>query len=315
MLQGLQSNAFSYSQFVWFIGVVEDRDDPEKTGRLKVRIFGYHDEEDSENSSSEISKDSLVWAATMQPTTSAALSGIGHSPTGIMVGTTVVGFFADGHSAEMPIIMGTLTGKPTKTSQTKTKYEDGESDANRLARGETKETSIEKQNDSLTEGDGWKEPKSAYAAKYPYNHIIETECGHIQEFDDTDGAERIRIYHKNGTFWEIHPGGDYVLKIQGTQYEIIKTDSNVKIGGNLNVEVTGDVKLKVNGKVDCQVVGNITVKSDGDIAMTATGDFDIKCGGNATIQSGSSMKLESGGNTSIDAGGMCSINGSMVTIN
>ena len=28
--------------FVWFTGVVEDRDDPAKLGRVRVRAVGYH---------------------------------------------------------------------------------------------------------------------------------------------------------------------------------------------------------------------------------------------------------------------------------
>ena len=35
---------------------------------------------------------------------------------------------------------------------------------------------------------------------YPKNHVYETESGHIKEFDDTEGAERIHEYHKSGTF-------------------------------------------------------------------------------------------------------------------
>ena len=30
------------SEFKWFIGVVEDRHDPEKLGRLRVRCLGIH---------------------------------------------------------------------------------------------------------------------------------------------------------------------------------------------------------------------------------------------------------------------------------
>ena len=30
--------------FVWFVGVVEDRDDPERLGRVRVRCLGYHTE-------------------------------------------------------------------------------------------------------------------------------------------------------------------------------------------------------------------------------------------------------------------------------
>ena len=31
--------------FVWFIGVVEDRNDPSKLGRVKVRCLGFHTED------------------------------------------------------------------------------------------------------------------------------------------------------------------------------------------------------------------------------------------------------------------------------
>ena len=31
--------------FTWFVGVVEDRNDPKKLGRLRVRCLGYHAKE------------------------------------------------------------------------------------------------------------------------------------------------------------------------------------------------------------------------------------------------------------------------------
>ena len=34
-----------YGEFVWWQGVVEDRDDPLKLGRCRVRIVGYHTDE------------------------------------------------------------------------------------------------------------------------------------------------------------------------------------------------------------------------------------------------------------------------------
>ena len=33
-------------QFYWWFGVVEDRDDPLRMGRCRVRIMGYHIDED-----------------------------------------------------------------------------------------------------------------------------------------------------------------------------------------------------------------------------------------------------------------------------
>ena len=90
---------------IWFVGVVEDNNDPAKLGRLKVRCLGYH----TENKDDLLTSD-LPWASVMQPITSAAVQGIGQSPTGIVQGTHVVGFFRDGKYAQDPVVMGTLAG-------------------------------------------------------------------------------------------------------------------------------------------------------------------------------------------------------------
>jgi hypothetical protein len=46
----------------------------------------------------------------MQPAISAGLRGNGYSPTGPLIGTQVVGFFADGSTAQHPIIIGVIGG-------------------------------------------------------------------------------------------------------------------------------------------------------------------------------------------------------------
>ena len=33
--------------FTWFVGCVEDRNDPERLGRVRVRCLGYHTEDKS----------------------------------------------------------------------------------------------------------------------------------------------------------------------------------------------------------------------------------------------------------------------------
>ena len=35
-------NFIGQDGFVWFTGVVEDRQDPDKLGRVRVRCVGYH---------------------------------------------------------------------------------------------------------------------------------------------------------------------------------------------------------------------------------------------------------------------------------
>ena len=94
-------------EFKWWFGVVEDRADPLELGRVRVRCFGYHTDD-----LNEIPLEDLPWAQPIQDITSAALGGIGKSATGLIEGTWVIGFFADGEDAQRPIIMGSLAGIP-----------------------------------------------------------------------------------------------------------------------------------------------------------------------------------------------------------
>lgn len=91
--------------FVWWIGVVENRHDPAKLGRCQVRIFGYHTD-----NVAELPSEDLPWAMIMTPATSAGISGVGTSPTGLVEGSWVLGFFLDGRRAQEPLIMGSLPG-------------------------------------------------------------------------------------------------------------------------------------------------------------------------------------------------------------
>tara|TARA_Y100001963_G_scaffold8079_2_gene10496 strand:+ start:316 stop:1638 length:1323 start_codon:yes stop_codon:yes gene_type:complete len=93
--------------FIWWTGVVEDVNDPLKLGRCRVRILGYHTDEKK-----DIKTEDLPWSYPMQSITSAAISGVGYSPTGLVPGSWVVGFFRDGASAQDAIIMGSLGGIP-----------------------------------------------------------------------------------------------------------------------------------------------------------------------------------------------------------
>jgi hypothetical protein len=100
---------FNRDGFNWWIGVVEDRMDPEKMGRCRVRIYGYHTD-----SKVILPTKDLPWATPIQPITSAAISGIGSSPLGPVEGTWVIGFFLDGEDMQQPAIFGTIATKAAK---------------------------------------------------------------------------------------------------------------------------------------------------------------------------------------------------------
>lgn len=99
-------NVFNKDGFIWWIGVVEDRMDPEKAGRVRVRIYGYHTDDKT-----LLPTQDLPWAVPIQPITSAAISGIGSSPLGPVEGTWVIGFFLDGNDMQQPAIFGTIATK------------------------------------------------------------------------------------------------------------------------------------------------------------------------------------------------------------
>jgi hypothetical protein len=109
------------------------------------------------------------------------------------------------------------------------------------------------------------------SAAYPYNHVFESEAGHIKEIDDSPGAERLFTQHSKGTFEEIHPNGSKVVKVVHDNYEIITGDSNIVIkkrknkddkleAGNLTITVEGDCRQLIKGNYHLEVEGNYTEK-------------------------------------------------------
>ena len=375
-----------YPAFVWWQGVIENRLDPDKLGRYKVRIFGYHTRDKVILPVSD-----LPWAIPMQPVTSAAISGVGTSPNGLVEGSTVIGFFADGNDAQIPIIMGSWGcmsilpedegGNVVNIDKTLTGFYDPrtveeaphglyprqdldksgtnglkEPDSSRLARGgaavqthytymgkeevriktveaadavdaveavpaveadpdngieaspavaaspaveatdgyagipkataplmtmyDLKETSLthpKTKADLLVEEasailamkeyvptpvpkyeeEYWEEPVPGGAnSKYPYNHVTESESGHVREVDDTPGHERIHNYHRSGTYDEINATGTKTVKIVGDNYEIIVKDKNLLVKGDFNVTVDGDYNLNVLGNKYEDILGH-----------------------------------------------------------
>lgn len=100
------NNLYGNGGFYWFMGVVEDRQDPEFLGRCRLRIAGYHTSDKT-----ILKTEDLPWAMPLLPMTSASMSGVGNAPVGPVEGTWVFGFFMDGEEAQIPIMLGTYPGK------------------------------------------------------------------------------------------------------------------------------------------------------------------------------------------------------------
>jgi predicted chitinase len=160
-----------------------------------------------------------------------------------------------------------------------------EPDTNRLARSKTQGTAVQKKDDSrarglkLADGGTFDQPEVPYNASYPYNHVFESESGHLQEFDDTPENERIHLYHKKGTFWEVDSNGTQVNRIVGDGYQIIDRNGYIYIKGASTITIEGATNVFINADANITVAGNTEMNLLNDAAINVAGDLDINVGG------------------------------------
>ena len=257
--------------FIWFAGVVEDRNDPLKLGRVRVRCLGYHTEDKEALPTTD-----LPWAHPLLPITASGISGIGQTPLGLLEGSWVIGFFRDADTKQDAIILGSLPGKPSQTGAINAAEGLGfsdpngvypryanESDVNRLARNDADNQSLTLEarktfraasylniptanilpiadgivSIEQSEGDTWSLPENTYNTQYPYGHVYESESGHILEFDDTPDKERILLYHHSGTETEITDKGTTNTIVKDDLNQIIEKNNKVYIKGNKDINL------------------------------------------------------------------------------
>jgi len=173
-----------------------------------------------------------------------------------------------------------------------------EVDTNRLARGIIDGTIITRKDAnrrlgvSLANGMGsWDQPLSAYGAKYPFNKVMETESGHIQEFDDTPGQERIHTYHRAGTYTEVDPNGSQTNYIIGENFTIMERNGYIHVGGDCNLTVEGNANIYTKTDANIQVEQNATVVVGNNLEIGAANNLDIAIGGNIKIKAAGSLDI------------------------
>lgn len=183
-----------------------------------------------------------------------------------------------------------------------------EPDTNRIFRRVSKGTLIDKKNQrrrrNIKSADGktsFSEPRSPYNAKYPYNRGFFTESGHVMEFDDTPGSERVNIHHTAGTFVEIDAFGTQVNKIVGDGYTIIERNGYVYIDGTARIIIGSDVSLAVGGDLAVSVSGSMTYDASGDIKFKTPGNIQFNAGGTTSINSVGNLNMD-GAKTYINSG-------------
>ena len=345
------NNFLGKNNFIWFNGVVEDRQDPQKLGRLRVRCVGIHTDNKDDLPTAD-----LPWSQLIHPITSSGISGLGHSPGFIVEGTWVFGYFRDGYAMQEPMVIGTLPGKPVELAETSKgfydpngvypKYKD-EVDTNRLATNDSNNPHLGLELRKLTrktgvptadfdavpveehistaieasDSDTWNQPEIPYAAVYPFNHVFESESGHVMEIDDTKDNERLFTQHRTGTSQEIDKDGNQVNIIKGDHYNIVSGKRQAVIEGNADLTIGGRHKIYINkdgqtnNHYDIQVGPNASVNiqidkgdmnvvlKDGKLNTNVSGDYNMKIGGNMNLDvRGNKTETVSGAKTSNTTG-------------
>jgi hypothetical protein len=304
--------------FVWFIGTVEDRNDPEQLGRIRVRCFGWHTE-----NKQLIPTESLPWAFITQAPNNPA----SYTPK---EGDMVFGFFLDAASAQNPVVIGVIPGKPTQKpnyqvgfSDPRTSFSDkptkepypisskiNEPTLSRLSRNKATSTIIEtrkknlKKNIKSARGSTWSEPSPTFSPVYPFNYAHETESGHAFEMDDTPGKERVQLAHKIGAFIEFDADGNRIEKVIKDNYTVIMSKNNVYIGGKCNITIDGDCDMKVGGKFTLEAAS---------INFNSSGKVNVK-GNKINVDSDSSTDIKAGASLKVGTEGSLSLSGSSTTL-
>ncbi len=188
-----------------------------------------------------------------------------------------------------------------------------EADTSRLARGQNLDNTIVKLKDlerkrnisiALSEKT-WSQPSIPFGAKYPYNHVTQTESGHVFELDDSPRAERVHLYHKEGTFIEIDVGGNQTNKIVGHGIQIIEQDGYVSIKGNGHITVEGNFTLHTdNAFIE---MNNVMVKAQ-DVRVECE-TFDVKAKTKFAVES-ETITLKSSVITHLESSGKSELIGS-----
>ena len=343
-------NFLGMAGFLWFVGVVEDRMDPTYTGRLRVRALGHHTSNKIELPTSDLPWAQVVLPITssgisgMGQTPLGLVEGswvMGYFRDGERRQEPVILGSLPGRPSELgrtnkgfydPNFRLDSNGEPTEISVYPKEID--EPDTNRLAvnNPDKEHTSLTNRKSSritgiptadfntTTAADGssiaasdgtiFDQTEIPYNAVYPYNHVYESESGHVKEYDDSfvldeNGVRtnhyRIHERHSSGTSQEIDNAGNQTNIIKSSHYQLISKDKKVYVAGNSDITLDGRHKLYINknntanNHYDIQIGAGASINiqvDDGDvnihtvqgkINMNAGGDYNLKVGGNMNV--------------------------------
>lgn len=157
------------------------------------------------------------------------------------------------------------------------------------------------------------------ASEFPFNQVQETTSGHIVEYDDTPGGERILIRHRKGAGVEMRAdgsvvisavnnkvevtGGDQTLIVEGHGSMVYNGNLNLIVKGDYNVDVAGNYNVNVSGNKKEQVIKNAKTKIIGNLVDEVSGTRSTRTVGQRTdVQYGNYQENTVGNKTTLTEG-------------
>ena len=111
------------------------------------------------------------------------------------------------------------------------------------------------------------------APEYPNNQVKETASGHVIEYDDTYGRERVMIRHKTGSGVEMRADGTVIISSTKNTIRLSLGDEKVIIEGDVEIAYQQNVKMRVGGDFDLDVAGNYNINVQGDLDENIKGSL------------------------------------------
>ena len=236
----------------------------------EVQITEFTNEQRQETQTGK----SLYPRYTNKPTTSIYARGVSDSSTGLP-DAGIIG------SKNSNLDSGSI----------KTKYTPSTNLTTRLS--ETAITEVDASTFTIDSETKIEQPPSAYSAAYPFNHVYESESGHLIEIDDTPTKERLHWYHRSGTFTEFHPKGNRVDAVRGTHYHMVTGNLESIVSGQEKKIVRNDSLSKYSKSKFETIAGDMIVTSnDGDIILGAPAGTTLISGGNVLIDAANTLVLQ-----------------------
>jgi len=249
-------NFIGQDGFVWWIGVVEDINDPLTLGRCRVRCFGYH----PAKSTNLVPTEDLPFALSIHPLNTPNLYA---TPR---VGEWVFGFFLDALSAQEPAILGYLPAIPQAASE----YF---GTAPNLTRNFARVNTANNSANTICWEIG--------------NNIVE-----VVTQSSTEANGHILIQHKTGAKINIDSDGKISIYTPTNDISIEATNGDINLNAK-NINLTASESITTTSTLATTVVagGLASITAGGAFSATAGGLASITAGAAFTATAGSYMDL------------------------